>query len=152
MVERSHCMREAQGPKRTKAPKRVYRGGNADWFDDVDSDGYFVIEVKDDEDIGLETENVDLGTQESESIEPRTSLPNGTDNVREDNEGSFNNEDNGFEYGIEDRIDDVEVDMVEFRKYIDLNVEWVDCTKLKVENNELEDEEFELENFDSEIK
>ncbi|GJV10614.1 hypothetical protein Tco_1352155 [Tanacetum coccineum] len=83
------------GPKRTKAPKRVYRGGNADWFDDVDSDGYFVIEVKDSDVLNMtKTDNVR------------------DDNVREDNEGSFNNEYNDFEYGIEDRIDDVEVDMV----------------------------------------
>ncbi|GKA72747.1 transposase, MuDR, partial [Tanacetum coccineum] len=33
------------GPKRTKAPRRVYKGGNADWFDDVDADGFSVIEV-----------------------------------------------------------------------------------------------------------
>nr|GEW64117.1 hypothetical protein [Tanacetum cinerariifolium] len=33
------------GPKRTRAPRRVYKGGNADWFDDVDADGFFVLEV-----------------------------------------------------------------------------------------------------------
>nr|GEV86602.1 hypothetical protein [Tanacetum cinerariifolium] len=33
------------GPKRTRAPRRVYKGGNADWFDDVDADGFSNIEV-----------------------------------------------------------------------------------------------------------
>nr|GEY15342.1 hypothetical protein [Tanacetum cinerariifolium] len=33
------------GPKRTRAPRRVYKGGNADWFDDVDADGFSVLEV-----------------------------------------------------------------------------------------------------------
>ncbi|GKA76754.1 transposase, MuDR [Tanacetum coccineum] len=33
------------GPKRTRAPRRVYKGGNADWFDDFDADGFSVIEV-----------------------------------------------------------------------------------------------------------
>nr|GEU80519.1 hypothetical protein [Tanacetum cinerariifolium] len=33
------------GPKRTRAPRRVYKGGNADWFDDVDANGFFVLEV-----------------------------------------------------------------------------------------------------------
>ncbi|GJV69034.1 hypothetical protein Tco_1484543 [Tanacetum coccineum] len=33
------------GPKRTRALRRVYKGGNADWFDDVDADGFSVIEV-----------------------------------------------------------------------------------------------------------
>ncbi|PWA71856.1 transposase, MuDR [Artemisia annua] len=33
------------GPKRTRAPRRVYKGGDADWFDDVDADGFSVIEV-----------------------------------------------------------------------------------------------------------
>ncbi|GJT05955.1 hypothetical protein Tco_0840417 [Tanacetum coccineum] len=31
--------------KRTKAPTRVYKGGNVDWFDDVDANGFSVIEV-----------------------------------------------------------------------------------------------------------
>nr|GEV90517.1 hypothetical protein [Tanacetum cinerariifolium] len=33
------------GPKRTKAPRRVYKGGNADWFDGVDANGFSVLEV-----------------------------------------------------------------------------------------------------------
>ncbi|GKB43981.1 mutator type transposase, partial [Tanacetum coccineum] len=33
------------GPKRTRTPRHVYKGGNADWFDDVDVDGFSVIEV-----------------------------------------------------------------------------------------------------------
>ncbi|GKB07713.1 hypothetical protein Tco_0835997 [Tanacetum coccineum] len=32
-------------PKRTRAPRRVYKGGNVDWFDDVDANGFSVIEV-----------------------------------------------------------------------------------------------------------
>nr|GEX31488.1 transposase, MuDR [Tanacetum cinerariifolium] len=32
-------------PKRTRAPRRVYKGRNADWFDGVDADGFSVIEV-----------------------------------------------------------------------------------------------------------
>ncbi|GKB93249.1 transposase, MuDR, partial [Tanacetum coccineum] len=33
------------GPNRTRAPRHVYKGGNADWFDDVDADGFSVIEA-----------------------------------------------------------------------------------------------------------
>ncbi|GJR03610.1 transposase, MuDR [Tanacetum coccineum] len=33
------------GLKRTRAPRCVYKGGNVDWFDDVDADGFSVIEV-----------------------------------------------------------------------------------------------------------
>ncbi|GJV98311.1 hypothetical protein Tco_1553563 [Tanacetum coccineum] len=33
------------GLKRTKAPRCIYKGGNADWFDDVDANGFSVIEV-----------------------------------------------------------------------------------------------------------
>nr|GEW05992.1 hypothetical protein [Tanacetum cinerariifolium] len=33
------------GLKRTRAPKRVYKGENADWFDDVDVDDFSVLEV-----------------------------------------------------------------------------------------------------------
>ncbi|GJV99883.1 hypothetical protein Tco_1555135, partial [Tanacetum coccineum] len=37
----------AYGPKRTRALRRVYKGRNVDWFDgdDVDADGFFVLEV-----------------------------------------------------------------------------------------------------------
>lgn len=34
------------GPKRTRSPRRVYKGGNADWFDEVDADVFSIIEVK----------------------------------------------------------------------------------------------------------
>nr|GEW01023.1 hypothetical protein [Tanacetum cinerariifolium] len=52
------------GPKRTRAPRRIYKGGNADWFDDVDTDGedYNVID-------GFESSNAGLGTHESEALE-----------------------------------------------------------------------------------
>ncbi|GJW29383.1 transposase, MuDR [Tanacetum coccineum] len=33
------------GPKRTRAPRHVYKGRNVDWFDDVDADGFSMIEV-----------------------------------------------------------------------------------------------------------
>ena len=35
------------GPKRTRAPRRVYKGGNADWFDEVDGDLFSIIDVTD---------------------------------------------------------------------------------------------------------
>nr|GEU96558.1 hypothetical protein [Tanacetum cinerariifolium] len=34
-----------KGLKRTRAHRRVYKGGNVDWFDDVNANGFFVIEV-----------------------------------------------------------------------------------------------------------
>ncbi|GKB83923.1 cysteine-rich receptor-like protein kinase 2 [Tanacetum coccineum] len=204
------------GPKRTRAPRRVYKGGNADWFDDVDADGFSVIEVsgkgleplskdidvldllsyvhkfklmelfiehhvdtsvldtsdidlyhKDDFDEGLESGNDGLGTHESEGLgthesdglergndglgtyesvglgthdtkglendnssDPRTSPHIKTGDVGVDIQGSDNNEesndseDSEFECDIEDRIDDVDVDMEMFRKNTDASVEW----------------------------
>nr|GFC72025.1 hypothetical protein [Tanacetum cinerariifolium] len=95
----------------------------------------------------------------------------GNDNNEESNhnEGSDNNEggdhnevsddndendDSDFECYIEDRIDDVNVDMQMFRDNIDSNVEWVSSTEPEpqAENNEnLVFEEVNLEDFDSEI-
>ncbi|GJT98702.1 hypothetical protein Tco_1094220 [Tanacetum coccineum] len=45
------------GPKRTRAPRRAYKCGNADWFDDVDADGFSMIEVSDK---GLESLRADI--------------------------------------------------------------------------------------------
>ncbi|GJT43997.1 mutator type transposase [Tanacetum coccineum] len=74
------------GPKRTKAPRRVYKGGNADWFDDVDADGFFMIEVSGThESDGLESGNVGLGTHKSDGLESGTHESDGieNDNVEE---------------------------------------------------------------------
>nr|GEW96096.1 transposase, mutator type [Tanacetum cinerariifolium] len=270
------------GPKRTRAPRRVYKGRNADWFDDVDVDGFSVLEVSDngleplskdidvldmlsyvnkyklmevfiehpiensvmdtidleqeDASDGLGDENVgnvanDLGDEKVEEFDPLFSYPhmqtdnnegsnhnegsdnnkgsahnNGSDNnegskhnegsdnnEKSDHEGSDNNEgidhnkgsdnnegsdhnegsdnnkgsdhnevsddnnesdDSDFECDIEDRIDDVHVDMQMFKDNIDPNIEWVSSTEPgpQAENNEnLVYEEVDLEDFDSEI-
>nr|GEX84707.1 hypothetical protein [Tanacetum cinerariifolium] len=253
------------GPKRTRAPRRVYKGGNADWFDDVDVDGFSVLEVssmvkelgfgnpqtkfyykkptadldkgleplskyidvldmlnyvnkyklmevfiehpidnsvmdtiyleQEDASAGLGDENVgnvanDLQDENVKEFDPLFSYPHmqidnneGSDhnrgsnnNKRSDhnegsdnnegsdhNEGSDNNEvsddndesdDSDFECDIEDRIDDVHIDMQMCKDNIDSNVEWVSSTEPEpqTENNEnLVYEEVDLEDFDSEI-
>ncbi|GJX12766.1 mutator type transposase, partial [Tanacetum coccineum] len=228
------------GPKRTRAPRRVYKGGNADWFDDVDADGFSVIEVSgmlkelgyenpnikilyknptSDLDKGLEPLSKDIDVLEllsyvhkfklielfiehpvdkcvldksvidldqednSEGIEnenveeldPLFSYPNtnhqkgqssdhissphrnvkGSDDNEEsdDTKESEDSEDSDFECDIEDRIDDVYVDM-EMLKNTDPSVEWVGSTEPQpqVENNDqFVYEECDLENFDSDI-
>nr|GEX39902.1 transposase, MuDR [Tanacetum cinerariifolium] len=45
------------GSKRTRAPRRVYKGGNVNWFDEVNADGFFVIELSDK---GLEPLRADI--------------------------------------------------------------------------------------------
>nr|GEW38609.1 hypothetical protein [Tanacetum cinerariifolium] len=77
----------------------------------------------------------------------------GSDNnkVSDDNDKS---DDSDFKCDIEDRIDDVHVDMKMFKDNIDPNVEWVSSTKPEpqAENNEnLVYEEVDLEDFDNEI-
>ncbi|GJV15019.1 transposase, MuDR [Tanacetum coccineum] len=191
------------GPKRTRAPRRAYKGGNADWFDDVDAYGFSVIEVSDtfvidlyhednnvsaglegsnddlgthesevlesgnaglgtNEGEGIENNNAGLGTQESEGIDndnveeldplffyPNTnhqkgqlsepiSSPHRNVQGNDDNKESDDteeSEDSDFECDIEDRIDDVHVDMEMFKKNTDPSVEW----------------ECDLEDFDSDI-
>ncbi|GKE02548.1 hypothetical protein Tco_1390531 [Tanacetum coccineum] len=291
------------GPKRTRAPRRVYKGGNADWFDDVDADGFSVIEVsgmlkelgydnpnikihykkptsdldkglepllKDidvldfltyvkkfkllelfiehpvdkcviDESVidvdgldndnvdGLESSNAGLGTHENEALDndnvdglessnaglgthENEALDNdnvdletdGIDNMEEeldplfsypninhekgqssehissplrdaegsdDNEDGYENEDSDenensdenedsedsdFEVPLEDKIDDVDVDMKMFKENIDPSVEWVGSTEphtQAVADNNDEDvyEECDLDDFNSDI-
>nr|GEY28583.1 hypothetical protein [Tanacetum cinerariifolium] len=49
------------GPKRTRAPRRVYKCGNADWFDDGDVYGFFMIEVSSMlKELGYENSNIKI--------------------------------------------------------------------------------------------
>ncbi|GJR68397.1 putative transcription factor interactor and regulator CCHC(Zn) family protein [Tanacetum coccineum] len=65
----------------------------------------------------------------------------------EDNEDS---DDSEFDVGDEDRIEDVEVDMDDFRKHTDENVEWVECNEEEVQVPPPFDyEEVDLEDFGS---
>ncbi|GJS76849.1 hypothetical protein Tco_0726730 [Tanacetum coccineum] len=69
-------------------------------------------------------------------------------------EESKDSEDSDFECDIEDRTDDVHVDIEMFRKNTDPSVEWVGSTEpeLEVENNDqFVYEECELEDFNSDI-
>ncbi|GJU27546.1 mutator type transposase [Tanacetum coccineum] len=217
----------AYGPKRTRAPRRVYKDGNADWFDDVDVDGFSVLEVSGmikelgydnpemkfyykkptaDLDQGLEPLSKDIDVLdmlsyvnkyklmevfiehpvvnslidtidlEQEDASAGLGIANeclgnvgdglGDENVKNvgdalgyenvDNnegvitmmEGSDDNDesdDSDFECGIEDKIDDVHVDMQMYKDNIDPN-------EPQAENNEeLVYEEVDLEDFYSEI-
>ncbi|GJX56060.1 transposase, MuDR [Tanacetum coccineum] len=211
----------AYGPRRTRAPRRVYKDGNADWFDDVDDDGFFVLEVSGmvkelgydnpemkfyykkptvDLDQGLEPLSKDIDVLdmlsyvnkyklmevfikhsannslidtidlEQEDASASLGIANeclgnvgnglGDENVKnvgddlgyekgsDNNEGSDDNDesdDSDFECGIEDRIDDVHVDMQMYKDNIDPN-------EPQAKNNEeLVYEEVDLEDFYSEI-
>ncbi|GKE35804.1 mutator type transposase [Tanacetum coccineum] len=132
---------------------------------------------------GLGDENIgnvanDLGDENVEEFDPlfsylriQTDNNEGSDHIEgtnnnegsDHNEGSDNNEasddndksDNSdFKCDIEDRIDDVHVDMQMFKDNIDPNVEWVSSIEPEpqAENNEnLIYKEVDLEDFDSEI-
>ncbi|GJY19098.1 mutator type transposase [Tanacetum coccineum] len=172
--------------------------GNADWFDDVDADGFSVMEVSsmlkelgyenpnikilykkptsdldkgleplnksvidlDQEDNsvvdGSEGSNACLETNECEALE-NDNAGLGTNEGSDDNEESDDTEeskDSDFECDIEDRIDDVDVDIEMFKKNTDPSVEWVGSTEPQpqVENNDqFVYEECDLEYFDSDI-
>ncbi|GKD82066.1 hypothetical protein Tco_1348905 [Tanacetum coccineum] len=62
-------------------------------------------------------------------------------------------EENDLDVDQEDTIDDVEVDMADFRKYTDENVEWVGCNEEEVEiPRPFVDKKVDLKDFDSEPK
>ncbi|GKB35266.1 hypothetical protein Tco_0880208, partial [Tanacetum coccineum] len=65
-------------------------------------------------------------------------------------EDSEDSDDSEFDVGDEDRIEDVEVDMDDFRKHTDENVEWVECNEEEVQVPPPFDyEEVDLEDFGS---
>ncbi|GJY09787.1 hypothetical protein Tco_0377972 [Tanacetum coccineum] len=66
---------------------------------------------------------------------------------------SDDSEENDLDVDQEDTIDDVEVDMADFRKYTDENVEWVGCNEEEVEIPQpFVDKKVDLKDFDSEPK
>ncbi|GKB99954.1 hypothetical protein Tco_0986091 [Tanacetum coccineum] len=98
---------------------------------------------------------------EMPNVADQTEMPNVADqtempNVREHSDGSEDSEDNedgDFDVELEDKIDDVDVDMDDLRKFTDENVEWVGPNEVLVEDTQpVEDEVFEdvdLEDFES---
>ncbi|GKD66733.1 hypothetical protein Tco_1308841 [Tanacetum coccineum] len=59
--------------------------------------------------------------------------------VAEQSKGSEDSEetkDNDFDVELEDKIDDVEVDMDDFRKFTDENVEWVGHDEVPIEDTQ----------------
>ncbi|GJR38763.1 hypothetical protein Tco_1214447 [Tanacetum coccineum] len=66
---------------------------------------------------------------------------------------SEDSDDSDFNVGEEDRIEDVDVDMAEFRKHTNGNVEWVECNKEEVQvPPPLDYEKVDLEDFASETE
>nr|GEU44816.1 hypothetical protein [Tanacetum cinerariifolium] len=66
---------------------------------------------------------------------------------------SEDSDDSDFDVGEEDRIEDVEVDMADFRKHTYGNVEWVDCNEEEVlVPPSFDYEEVDLEDFASETE
>ncbi|GKD31829.1 hypothetical protein Tco_1242607 [Tanacetum coccineum] len=217
----------------TSPPNVRYRGGKANWFDDVDADTFSAIEVqtmvkdlgyvhkdlqlyykipKCNLDIGLKPLSCDKDVMEmcqyvsqckvmdvfvihpisepelvsnediDNEFDPLFSYPDNNTykdrpsgsnagkspsgsnagkrpSVIEDVDGSDSSaasedsedsDDSEFDVGDEDRIEDVEVDMDDFRKHTDENVEWVECNEEEVQVPPPFDyEEVDLEDFGS---
>ncbi|GJY66045.1 hypothetical protein Tco_0468283 [Tanacetum coccineum] len=68
-------------------------------------------------------------------------------------DASEDSDDSDFDVGYKDRIEDVEVDMANFRKHTDGNVEWVGCNEEEVQvPPPFDHEEVDLEDFASKTK
>ncbi|GKB83217.1 hypothetical protein Tco_0950112 [Tanacetum coccineum] len=175
----------------TSLPNVRYRGGKANWFDDVDADTFSAIEVQTMvKDLGCDKDvmemcqfvsqckvmdvfvihpisepelvsNEDIDNEfdhlfsypDNNTYKDRPSgsnagkSPSGSNagkrpSVIEDVDGSDSSaasedsedsDDSEFDVGDEDRIEDVEVDMDDFRKHTDENVEWVKCNEEEVQ-------------------
>nr|GEW65216.1 hypothetical protein [Tanacetum cinerariifolium] len=83
------------------------------------------------------------------NVADQTEIPNKAGHSDE----SEDNDDNDFDVELKDRIEDVEVDMGDFRKYTDENVKWVGPNEVPVKDTQpVEAEVFEdldLKDFDS---
>ncbi|GKG25045.1 hypothetical protein Tco_0395673, partial [Tanacetum coccineum] len=69
------------------------------------------------------------GSEESEESDD-------SDGHSDGGEDSEESDDSDFDVELEDRIEDVEVDMDDFRKYTDANVEWVGPNVVPAENTQ----------------
>ncbi|GJS81480.1 hypothetical protein Tco_0748021 [Tanacetum coccineum] len=186
------------------SPSNVrYRGGKANWFDDVDEILFLLLKCKQccdkdvmemcqyvsqckvmdvfvihpisepelvsNEDIDNEFDHL-FSYPDNNTYKDRPSgsnagkSPSGSNagkrpSVIEDVDGSDSSaasedsedsDDSEFDVGDEDRIEDVEVDMDDFRKHTDENVEWVECNEEEVQVPPPFDyEEVDLEDFGS---
>nr|GEX87214.1 hypothetical protein [Tanacetum cinerariifolium] len=86
------------------------------------------------------------------NVANQTEIPNKAEHSDGSDE-SEDNDDNDFDVELKDRIEDVEVDMGDFRKYTDENVKWVGPNEVPVKDTQpVEAEVFEdldLKDFDS---
>ncbi|GKD41873.1 mutator type transposase, partial [Tanacetum coccineum] len=163
------------GGQLTCPPNVRYIGGKSNWFDDVDADTFSTIEVQtmitlvSNEDIDNEFDPL-FSYPDNNTYKDRPGgsnvgkSPSGSNDgkrpsVIEDVDGSDSSaasedsedsDDSEFDVGDEDRIEDVEVDMDDFRKHTDENVEWVECNEEEVQVPPPFDyEEVDLEDFGS---
>ncbi|GJZ70249.1 hypothetical protein Tco_0633799 [Tanacetum coccineum] len=82
-------------------------------------------------------------------IKSKKGSDSGSENGSDSSSGS-DSEDSDYFVDEENLIDDVDVDMAEFKSYTDPDVEWVGCKEKVVEENEVFDlEEVDHEDFDS---
>ncbi|GJW65006.1 transposase, MuDR [Tanacetum coccineum] len=87
-----------------------------------------------DPDVGEPSEVSNVGEHnEVPNVGEPNKVPNVVDQteIPNDAEHSDGSDDSDFDVDLEDRIEDVEVDMGDFRKYIDENVEWMLARKHK---------------------
>ncbi|GJR40745.1 mutator type transposase [Tanacetum coccineum] len=163
------------GGQLTCPPNVRYIGGKANWFNDVDADTFSIIDKTNN---GGPSESnpakraceSNAGKSFSESNDGKrgsgssnVKRPSGSNKgkrpiVIEDDDGSDSSEysgdsedsdDSDFDIGDEDIIGDVDVDMDDFRKHTDENVEWTECTEKEQVPPPFDYEEVDLEEFGS---
>ncbi|GJW90886.1 hypothetical protein Tco_0168439 [Tanacetum coccineum] len=136
----------------SEAPDRFYyEGKKVNWFEPYVSrlrfklmQLYVVHLVDKPKPIG-DNENPDIGENfdsffcDLDPDVPNVAEPSEVPDVAEQSEGSEDSEetkDNDFYVELEDKIDDVEVDMDDFRKFTDENVEWVGHDEVPIEDTQ----------------
>nr|GFA05868.1 hypothetical protein [Tanacetum cinerariifolium] len=118
------CLKINHGGAITPPPKIRYNGGKVNWVDIIDSDVFSVVEVN---------------NMMKELEDDRDDGSNSDDGSTSDNDS--NSQDSDFLVDPYNMIDDVDVDMAEFRSNIDANVEWIGSKAIvTMEEEEFKDE------------
>nr|GEU94423.1 hypothetical protein [Tanacetum cinerariifolium] len=146
------CLKINHGGAFTPPPKIRYKDGKVNWVDTIDSDVFSVVEVNNimkeldviedvSEDEWLQKSLRLVGIKKKHAVENDNvrgqSSRNESMNVEDDRDDGSNSDDGStsdddsdsqdsdFLVNPDNMIDDVDVDMTEFKSNIDANVEWV---------------------------
>nr|GEV54206.1 hypothetical protein [Tanacetum cinerariifolium] len=138
----------------TTPPKISYKGGKVIWVDDIDSDIFSIVEITKPLVVGTTSKpnepDISSGSEAEVDVSKDEWLQEALKklhiNSQKGSGSGSDSQDNDYFMDEENLIDDVEVDMADFKSHTDPDVEWVGCKETIEEENQV----FKLEEVDHE--